>query len=435
MTKFNKGYGLGSPLQGIFPSPIIANRAPLATDHNYRLGQIWLHSGTNIFYGLADVTAGSATWSVMASGTTDLETLTGDSGGAIIPVSSNITLTGGTNITTAGTAGTITANLDDAIALATSVTSPRYLATAGGDMNIIAPTGQDVLIKTGDNAAANKISITDSDDVEVAVLDSDGKLNCLSINATAIGDLTPSTGQFTTISASNTDLVINSAPVMSTKANTGGVPTGATGDENLMVLQGGEILEQHILGAGQTIIAPVMEADGLLISLDLTDDEGAEYSWGVLGNNKHTYTIGTSEAFYCEFQLKLADVTGCDPVYIGFRKQEAYQADYTTYTDFALIGVEETQNSALTTIATNLNAAGATYTNTTDAWADGETHRVGVYVSAAGVVTFTIDGVAPTATATFTFDNGDVVMPCIYGLHGTTTPGKWHLIEAKVGLQ
>ncbi len=238
------------------------------------------------------------------------------------------------------------------------------------------------------------------------------------------------------INNTNTKMVpVTMAPVMATKANTGGVPTGATGDENLMVMQQGEILEQHINGAGQTIIAPVMDATGLLISLDLTDNEGAEYSWGILGTNRHAYTIGTDAAFFFECKIKLADVTGVDPLYIGFRKQEAYQGTFTAYTDYAFIGVEETQNSALITIADELNGGGTTYTNTTDAWADGETHTLRVNVSAAGVVTYLIDGVAPSATHAFTFDNTDVVMPCLYFLHGTTTPGEIHLIEMECGFQ
>lgn len=237
------------------------------------------------------------------------------------------------------------------------------------------------------------------------------------------------------IVATNTRMRLYQGPVMSTKANTGGAATGATGDENLMAMQQGEIMEQHILGAGQTIIAPRMEADGLLISLDLANNEGAEYSWGFLSSNKHAFTIDTDAPFYFECQLKLADVTGCDPVYIGFRKQEAYQAAFTNYTDFALIGVEESQNSGTITIADQLNTGGVTYTNTTDAWGDGETHTLRVLVDASGNVTYTIDGAAPTATHAFQFDTGDVVMPCIYFLHGAGAPGKIHLVTMEAGYQ
>ncbi|MEE8208147.1 MAG: hypothetical protein V3T88_04220 [Nitrosomonadaceae bacterium] len=51
-----------------------------------------------------------------------ISTLTADSGGAIVPVARNIDILGGTNITTVGTVGTITVNLDDSISLAGSIT-------------------------------------------------------------------------------------------------------------------------------------------------------------------------------------------------------------------------------------------------------------------------------------------------------------------------
>jgi len=60
----------------------------------------------------------------------DVETLTGDAGGAISPTAGNITLAGGTNIGTSGAGSTITINLDSAITLATSVTSPVYQLNA-----------------------------------------------------------------------------------------------------------------------------------------------------------------------------------------------------------------------------------------------------------------------------------------------------------------
>jgi len=237
------------------------------------------------------------------------------------------------------------------------------------------------------------------------------------------------------LNATNTNITFNSAPVMATKADTGGVPTTATGAENLMVLQEGEIMEQHVLGSGQTIIAPVMTAGGLLVSLDLADDEGCEMGWGFLASNKHAYTVGTSPAFFFEMKITIADAGGADPVYIGFRKQEAYQAAFTSYTDFYLIGVEETQTTEVITIADQLNTGGVTYSNTTDVWTDGQTKTLRVSVSAAGVVTATIDGVAPSTPRAFTFDDGDVIQPIFYGLHGAATPGAWTLVSMAAGYQ
>lgn len=224
------------------------------------------------------------------------------------------------------------------------------------------------------------------------------------------------------------------SPILESNANTGAAPSGSTGDINIMNLQG-DFMEQFILGAGQTIIAPRMAAAGLLVSLDLTDDEGAEYNWGARNNAKNTFTIGTDPAFYLEWNFTIADVTGADPIGIGFRKVEANNAALASYTDFAFIGVSESDNSGTISIKTRLNSGGVTTTDTTDAWADGETHRLKILVDAAGAVTYEIDGGAPTATAAFTFDDTDVVMPFFHLLHGTTSPGAVHWVDYSCGPQ
>ena len=233
----------------------------------------------------------------------------------------------------------------------------------------------------------------------------------------------------------NTFLTFKSSPLLTTAATTAGAATGATGDTNLMCLQGGEIMEQFILGAGQTIIGPRMSTTGLLTSLDLTASEGAEYNFGVNATNKHAYTIGTSPAFFIELSVNAADVGGLDPFVVGFRKQQANDATFTNYTDFATIGARATTAADVVVLQTNLNGGGAVITNTTDAWTDGQTKVFRVNVSSAGVVTYTINGAAPTVTAAFTFDNTDVVMPFVRHLFGAATPGAINWISLKIGYQ
>ena len=87
------------------------------------------------------------------------------------------------------------------------------------------------------------------------------------------------------------------------------------------------------------------------------------------------------------------------------------------------------------TIETILNDAGTDSTDTTDAWEDGETHTLEVYVSAAGAVTFKIDGNAPSTTAEFTFDDGDEVIPFFYLLNASDLAGAVLLQAWEVGLQ
>ena len=239
------------------------------------------------------------------------------------------------------------------------------------------------------------------------------------------------------INVTNTNITsFNSDPILQTNATTGGAPTGATGDYNIMYLQDGITMKQFILGAGQTIIAPRLADDGLLISLDLTTSEGAEYYFGHTSVSKHSFTIGTSPAFFVEATFKVADCGVSDPLWLGFRKRSAPDADFTNYTDAAVIGLRATTNADTVIIGDNLNAGGWTYTNTTDAWADGETHTIRVDVSASGVVTYLIDGADPTVTHAITFDSTDVVIPFIHHLFAAAgTPAAIHLQSFKCGYQ
>jgi hypothetical protein len=194
MAKKTRAYGVGKPLRDIFPVPIIAGRAPTTSDTGYEVGQVWVRSSTNQIWMLASVSSGSATWSLTGPGASDVDTLTGDSGGAISPAAGNITLAGGTNITSVGAGNTITYNLDAAITLATSITAPLYTSAAamvitpaaGNDLSITSATGQDIVMKLGDAAGANKLSVTDSADVEVFAIDSNGGQTYTTITASGL---------------------------------------------------------------------------------------------------------------------------------------------------------------------------------------------------------------------------------------------------------
>lgn len=779
------------------PDIIEAERAPLTTDTNFDIGDIWINKLTDLSWQLTSVVANSANWTLLGPGASDVDTLTGNAGGAVAPVAGNIDVLGGTNITSTGTPGAITFDLDDAISLVTSVTSPLYLAPAATDLTIEATTGQDIIIQMGDAAAANKVSFTDSGGVEVASIDSDGAFTTtgltftglltalasatidtagtalnlatdndaadvnLGLGTTArdihigdsaaahtitigsltgaasldlqfgtgnftldgptagtilIGDslttgtitiggtaqtgafdLAPSTAALTatfanangakvinigngisgntislgngintsaqvvniangasaanstvnilsgigtagagvlalgnntrvttigianiapaaartvtlnggdsaqndtlnvmsgnpsagaqtvsifagvptggtqvlnlltqtgqagtiniatgaamantvniggtganviglgntqtggsvsigdamttgtisiggsgaqtgtltiaggtgaqtvaiadstggktvdiatgagantvTIGSTNTtsstviqagtggitfngtvneldakfaastgdEITFQQSPILQSNLNTGAAPTGATGDVNLMMLQSGVIMEQFILGAGQTIIAPRMTASGLLVSGDLVATEGFEYNFGAARtNSRHAFTIGTSAAFFMEMSFTVADVSGAEPIFMGFRIAAANNATLTAYTDYALIGLNDAVNTGTVIISTELNGGGTTNTNTTDAWVDGATHTLRVNVSATGVVTYLIDGVAPTVTAAFTFDNGDVVCPIFRLTHGAAVPGAINWNTLKIGFQ
>jgi len=233
-------------------------------------------------------------------------------------------------------------------------------------------------------------------------------------------------------------ITFTQSPLTGSAADTGVAATGATGDINLLSFQNGIMMEQFVLGAGQTIIKPVMTATGLLISGDLATTEGYEYNWGAArANSKHSFTIGTSAAFYLEWEFRADDISGLEPCYCGFRRTQANQAQgaIATYTDYVGYGPNDGVAPGDCVIETQLNTGGQVQTDTNDAWADAATHTLRINVSDAGVVTFLFDGGAPTATQAFTFDNGDVVHPFFRHEFNAAIPDAIEWVSMECGFQ
>lgn len=92
------------------PNLIKAQRAPNATDTNYDIGTLWLNEAASVYYGLVSVSGGSAVWDPFAGGTAGVDTLTGDTGGAISPVAGNINILGGDGLSVSGAGNSLTVN-------------------------------------------------------------------------------------------------------------------------------------------------------------------------------------------------------------------------------------------------------------------------------------------------------------------------------------
>lgn len=222
-----------------------------------------------------------------------------------------------------------------------------------------------------------------------------------------------------------------SIPITAAKAG------GATSATATNVLYTPNInLEYQPLGLGQTILAPVVVSvsegvSALNIGMDQTDNEGVELCAGILNSNKMAFEIGESAAFFLRVRFSIEDVSGTDDCAIGFRKAEAYQANIDDYADMAVLNVI----SGAINIETIAGGAATVTTNTTNAWADGETHQLCVFVSSTGVVTYTIDNAAPTVTASYTFTDGLYVVPFIYFLNSTDLAGQVNILEYECGFQ
>jgi len=377
-----------------------------------------------------------------------------DSAGA-----TNITATGAFDVTLSSTAGSVIVSGGEAVADAVQITS----SNAAGGVLVTTGTGGAAVNAVG---AAAPITL---DAVGVVELNSSGAAigigsdaDNFAVNVGTAGVRTVTVGSLTGASAtviqsgtgkidiasevktltadyavvSGDKITFTQSPIVQSAATTGAAPTGATGDVNIISLQGGVEMEEFVLGAGQTIIAPRMGAAGLTVSGDLTLSEGYEYNFGAArANSRHSFTIGTSPAFYLQWRLTVADISGLEPCYIGFRKTQANDATFANYTDFVAYGPNDAVSPGDCAISTQLNTGGLVDTDTNDAWADGATHTLRINVSAAGVVTFLFDGAPPTVTQAFTFDNGDVVHPFFRHLFNVAAPGLINWVSMECGFQ
>jgi hypothetical protein len=291
---------------------------------------------------------------------------------------------------------------DGAVTLAKLDAIARGSVIVGGDGN--APTALDA-------KASGQILVGDGTDLKSVPVTGD-----VTIGAT--GETTIGAGKVDQRQTDNTHTyeTFNASPVVSqVSAAAGAAPDG--GDEDVTAMCLGRNMFEYCNYNAQTLLAPTLAADGLLCSLDLTATDGVEYGQGITARSKHAYTVGTSAAWYLKVGLKIVDVSGLAECAVGFRKTDAYNDALDDYTDVACLNVQ----GGTINIETILNGEATVATDTTKDWADNEEHVLEVYCTSGGVVTYKIDGDAPTKTAAFTFDNTDTVIPFLYIIQDTDT--------------
>lgn len=189
----------------------------------------------------------------------------------------------------------------------------------------------------------------------------------------------------------------------------GGAATGTAGDNNVLYSAFGQY-EWFVIGT-QTILAPSLDAFGLNLVQDNTAGDGIELCMGVTALCPMAFTINQDAAFFLQAVFKVQDVTGANPLIIGFRKVAAFNATLSSYTDFATIGIVGT--AAKIETQTQLNTGGVVTTDTTQTVSDGDTIQLKVKVSSTGVVTYELNYNTPTVVAAFQFDPNDIVIPFV----------------------
>ncbi len=159
-----------------------------------------------------------------------------------------------------------------------------------------------------------------------------------------------------------------------------------------------------------------LTADGLLLILDATDNDGFGVSLGRTitssdttenANSIGAFIVGTDE-FFLRVKLDIVDESDCDQMVVGFAKGAWHATgDNENETDFAGFNVDNGQIN----IETILNNAGTTVTDTTETdFGDNGQHTFEIRVNKAGLCKFLYDGEPPTVDVTdFSFDSGDVV--------------------------
>lgn len=174
-----------------------ANRDPTSADKAYVPGTLWLNKVTPATF----MWSGTA-WVSLGSGTVGgINTLTGSSGGAITPVSSNISLLGTTNqINTVGTPGTITWSIPTNFQAPGSVTAATTLIATSGSVQAVA--GDLVASQSGTGIVLNPPTGTGTAAAGITLNSRCGTLTFTAVSIAAGADLT--------LSVSNDQVVTSS---------------------------------------------------------------------------------------------------------------------------------------------------------------------------------------------------------------------------------
>jgi hypothetical protein len=196
------------------------------------------------------------------------------------------------------------------------------------------------------------------------------------------------------------------------------------------------------VGMSPTVQGTVVATDtnstvaGLNLQMDseTADAVGVEIIMGgsQFSSKSNKIIAGTHSSSF-DVTINNADWTDYDCLTIGYRKVQEFQPGhgailaassgdplYTDYVAFGCISPDDVQ------ISTDLNDSGdETVTDSGDATAANHNHRFRVELASSGSVTYSHIGAAamrdgllaaPSTTASFTFDSGDVLVPYMFVL-------------------
>ena len=176
-------------------------------------------------------------------------------------------------------------------------------------------------------------------------------------------------------------------------------------------------------------------AVGFNVQLDAetTTNSGFQWSCGsdTVGSNANKFVVGTHSG-YIDATFWASDTTAYDCVVIGFRKAEAHQSSFATtiaagsgdpgYSDIFVVGIVGSARKIQSVNAANGDTT-AQFVDSTDVAVDSDNLRIKVSISSAGAMSYqwVVNAEAGAGTLadpgagthTFSFDNGDTLVPFI----------------------
>lgn len=197
----------------------------------------------------------------------------------------------------------------------------------------------------------------------------------------------------------------------------GAAPTGTANTLGWQLSPYGSLNRTNI--GAQTIVAPVLNATGLLIDQDDTATEGSHTSANQQTLGVQSFVVGKTEAMVVA-RVVMGDWT--DAAFkVGFRKKAVYDATFNNYTDIAAIGNGSSAAGTIwingDLIVTNAGLNGSAHVQAISAVVpvDAKSVLFVVKVAIDGTVTAFADGVSfpiySVGTTTMDFDAGDELIP------------------------
>ncbi len=210
----------------------------------------------------------------------------------------------------------------------------------------------------------------------------------------------------------------NSIPNMS--LSTGGAAINSATAINIMscVPYGVTFEVYNGSGSNWTHIAPTLSTTASfgwnINNIPAANSRTMEITEGNSINTKNSFTIGTSPAFFVKASFAISVLADIAELSLGFRIVQTYQTTYLTgYTDYACISINTGTGSGAVVLQTQKTSGGETLTNTTNTVTAATLFTFEVDISGSGVVTYKLNGSAPTTVASYTFTSGLQVIPWI----------------------